>query len=201
VSLANIWAGNTGSSPIVLPGFSVNYGTNPPTISYNITGSATTFTVPRNDDGSMNVGGAAVGATEYQLISLLIIRGNLAPVIIPNQTPLPDFTLFAPRDADLVSFLSVADETAARTAINSLTPADAAALAGYHLVRGRFVSTDFTDGQRVVMYSGVDLEVDINGSTITLIDKNAATDPTVISANNLTNAGVLHGINGVLRRN
>lgn len=189
VSQANIWSG-TG-----FPNFAVNYGTNPPVVSV----FATAMT--RNPDGSINISAAPTGAAEYHLISMAIARANLATVIIPNSSPLPDFTLFAPRDADLVSFLSVADETAARTAINSLTPADAAALVGYHLVRGRFVSTDFTDGQRVVMYSGVDLEVDINGSTITLIDKNAATDPTVISANNLTNAGVLHGINGVLRRN
>lgn len=201
VSLANIWAGNTGSSPIVLPGFSVNYGTNPPTVTYNINGTANNFTIPRNlppGDGTLNIGGAAVGAAEYQLISLAIIRANLAPVIIPNQTPLPDFTLFAPTDAQLVNHLGAASEAAARDALNGLSPQQISDLVSYHLVRGRFVSTDLTAGQVIpTLRAGKSITVE-SLSPLQLRDATGAL-VTVTNANVLTNAGVLHQVGAVLK--
>jgi len=190
ITLANIWAGGTTG----LPGFTVNYGTNPPTISYF--GTA----MPRNPDGSINVGSANVGTTENQLISMLIIRGNVAPVIIPNQTPLPDFTLFAPRDQDIVTALGAADEAAARAAINALSPQAAADIVNYHLVKGRFVSTDFTVDQVVTtMRPGKTLTVK-SVSPVVLQD-GLGNMISVSNANVLTNAGVLHQISGVLATN
>jgi transforming growth factor-beta-induced protein len=195
VSLANIWAGGTTG----LPGFAVSYATNPPTISYSLTGAAN-FSVPRNSDGSLNIGAAAVSGTEYQLISLAIIRGNLAPVIIPNQTPLPDFTLFAPTDAQMISFLAVANETAARDALNALTPQAVADVVNYHLVKGRFVSTDLTIGQSIpTLRTGKNITVE-SISPLTLKDATNVV-VSVTNGNILTNAGVLHQVGAVLKSN
>jgi uncharacterized surface protein with fasciclin (FAS1) repeats len=195
VSLGNIWAGGTTG----LPGFTVNYNNTPPTIS--VFGAA----MLRNADGTLDISKAAVSSTtEYNLISMAIARAELATVIIPNVTPLPDFTLFAPRDADFVSYLGVADETAARATLNGLLPSALADILKYHVVAGRIVSTDLSDGLVITtVLSGQTFSIGISGNVITLKDNNAATDPTIVtaSANVLTNAGVLHQINGVLRSN
>jgi uncharacterized surface protein with fasciclin (FAS1) repeats len=203
VAFANIWIGTspaTGAA-VNLPGFNVDYTT--------LTGGKPTVTVftvamPRKTDGTLDVAAAAVGtANSYNLLSAAIARAELAPVIRPISTPFPDFTLFAPTDAAFISYLGVADEAAARTAINGLAPTALADILRYHVVPGRIVSTDLSNGQVVTTaLAGGTFTVNISGNTITLVDKNTSiADPTVTSANNLTNAGVLHQINGVLRSN
>jgi uncharacterized surface protein with fasciclin (FAS1) repeats len=144
----------------------------------------------------------AVG-TNYNLLSMAIARAELATVIIPIAQPFPDFTVFAPNDAAFLSYLGVADETAARTAINGLTPSALADIIKYHVVAGRVLSSDLSNGQVVTtLLTGGTFTVNISGSVITLVDKNAnSADATVENANNLTNAGVLHQINAVLRSN
>lgn len=198
ITQANIWTG-TG-----FPNFGVNYGVNPPVVS--VFGTNMT----RNTDGSINISTAPTGAAEYHLISMAIARANLATVIIPNSSPLPDFTLFAPTDAALISFLGAADELAARSSLNGMTPQAVADVVNYHLVKGRFVSTDFVDGQNVsTLLTGKTFKIRSVGPPLTINDLNllnppnedAVADATVSPANSLTNAGVLHTINAVLKSN
>lgn len=199
VSQTNIWTG-TG-----FPNFGVNYGVNPPVVSVFGTNMA------RNSDGSINVSTAPTGAAEYHLISMAIARANLATVIIPNSAPLPDFTLFAPTDLSLATHLVGSnDEVAARNMLNSMTPQAVADVVNYHLVKGRFVSTDFVDGQNVsTLLTGKTFKIRSVGPPLTINDLNLqsppnedpAADATVLTPNVLTNAGVLHGINAVLKSN
>ncbi|MFM7486972.1 MAG: fasciclin domain-containing protein, partial [Cytophagales bacterium] len=145
------------------------------------------------------------------LLSAAIARAELAPVIRPIATPFPDFTIFAPTDAVFQTFLAtlpntgtpVTSEATARDFINTLSPTVLADILKYHVVPGRILSTDLSNGQVVTTaLAGGTFTVDIAGSVITLKDNNTGVaDPTVTSANILTNAGVLHQINGVLRSN
>lgn len=174
-------------------GLTISYTTNPPTI----TGGTTT-----DANGS-----------NYNLLAAALRVTGLVPTLLPNQSILPDFTVFAPRDQDFVSFLGVANEAAGLTAINGLSANSTPSLATvtellkYHVVAGRILSTDLSNGQVVNTLQLVGtppapnaFTIGINGSTVTLVDKGpAVTDPTVLTANILTNAGVIHQISGVLR--
>lgn len=195
--LIPITAGGNMTVAAVL-GLTVNYATNPPTI-----GGGTTS----NDTNGSN----------YNLLAAALRVTGLAPAILPSANPLPDFTVFAPTDAAFVSFLlngaaySSANETAAYNAIIGLSANSTPSLATvtellkYHVVAGRVLSTDLTNGQTVNTLQTIGgnpntFNIGINGSIFTLVDKGSAvTDPTISSANILTNAGVIHQINGVLR--
>lgn len=195
VTIANIWAAN-------MLNFSVNHAVSPPAVTVY-------GTVLRRASGSINLTDAAALApvdalgTNYNLLSMAIAKAELATMIIPIATPFPDFTVFAPTDAAFLAYLGVADEAAARTALNNLTPAALADIVKYHVVAGRVVSTDLSNGKVVTTsLSGGTFTVNITGSVITITDKNASSaDATVQGANMLTNAGILHQINGVLRAN
>lgn len=195
VTIANIWAAN-------MLNFSVNYAVSPPAVTVY-------GTVLRRASGSINLTDAAALApvdavgTNYNLLSMAIAKAELATVIIPIATPFPDFTVFAPTDAAFLAYLGVADEAAARTALNSLTPVALADVVKYHVVAGRVVSSDLSNGKVVTTsLPGGTFTVNITGSVITITDKNASSaDATIQAANILTNAGILHQINGVLRAN
>lgn len=191
-------AGNTTAAAFF--GLTVNYATNPPTI-----GGGTT---------SNNTSG-----TNYDLLAAALRVTGLAPAILPNTNPLPDFTIFAPTDAAFVSFLlngaaySAANETAAYNAINGLSATSTPSLATvtdllrYHVVPGRVLSTDLTTGMVVnTALAGKTFTilsaagpVTINDQNTTIVAPNA--DATVSSANILTNAGVIHQISAVLQPN
>ena len=195
VTIANIWAAN-------MLNFSVNYAVSPPAVTVY-------GTVLRRASGSINLTDVAALApvdavgTNYNLLSMAIAKAELATVIIPIATPFPDFTVFAPTDAAFLAYLGVADEAAARTALNNLTPAALADVVKYHVVAGRVVSSDLSNGKVVTTsLPGGTFTVNITGSVITITDKNASSaDATIQVANILTNAGILHQINGVLRAN
>ena len=91
-------------------------------------------------------------------------------------------------------------EATARDFINIIAPATLANIVNYHLVKGRIVSTDLADGQVVTtQLTGKTFKVN-RSTSFTLTDgKNGVS--TVTSADNLTNAGVLHQINKVLEFN
>lgn len=189
---------STASIGITL-GLSISYATNPPTV----TGGTTSDTNGNN----------------YNLLAAALRVTGLVPALLPNQTILPDFTVFAPTDAAFVSFLlngaaySAANETAAYNAINGLSASSTPSLPTvtellkYHVVAGRVLSTDLSNAQVVNTLQLVGtppapntFTIGINGSTVTLVDKGpSVSDPIVTSANILTNAGVIHQINGVLR--
>ena len=145
--------------------------------------------------------------TDYDLFSIALRKTGLAMLILPNASPAPDFTVFAPRDLPFRTYLatlsgSVTNEATAQTYINSLTGADSTALGNmvkYHLVQGRVLTTDLTNGQVIPsLLTGKSLTANIAG-TITLTDVNATSpNATIVSPNLLTNAGVVHGLDNVM---
>ncbi len=164
----------------------VNYGTNPVTI----TGGTTSDAV----------------STNYNLLAAAIRKTGLATMLQPNKSPLPDFTIFAPTDAAMITHLGVANEAAGLAAINALDATGLASLANvlkYQVVSGRVLSTDLTDEQVVTtLLTGTTFAININGSVYTIRDKRDAdelNDPTISTPNILTNAGVVHAVNTVFR--
>ena len=152
------------------------------------------------------------------------------PNILPNTSPLPDFTVFQPTDAAVMAYLQSIDgsgtfatELSCYTYISSLIPpavppaipnptlAQLTDIMKYHLVAGRFLTTDFGNGQALsTSLTGSSITVGISPVppltgpyTYTLLDLNALVlDPTIIPTNNiLTNSGILHTVSGVLRPN
>lgn len=168
-------------------GISVNYGSNPPVIGGGNTPDAVD--------------------TDYDLFAIALRKTGLVTLILPNATPAPDFTVFAPRDLPFRTYLSslsgtVTNETTAQTYINGLTGADSTALGNlvkYHLVQGRVLTTDFSNDQIVnTMLTGKSFTVHVAG-TITLTDVDVVSpDASIVAPNVLTNAGIVHGLNNVL---
>jgi uncharacterized surface protein with fasciclin (FAS1) repeats len=170
----------------------INYSTVPPTINGGNT--------PDSDPN------------DYDIFAIALRKTGLCFTVFPNKSPLPDYTLFAPRDAPFQAFLatldaSVTSEAAAQTFINSLSTSSAPTLSqftdiiNYHIIAGRILSSDLSDGQTVnTLLTGKSFTVQISGSTITLVDV-GANNPTVVAADILTNAGLVHGINGVMEPN
>lgn len=169
-------------------GLTVAYTTNPATIG-----------------GGSDVLTDATGT--YNILAYALKRSGLATTLLPNSTPIPDFTLLAPTDDAFRAYLgdvaigSLALENAAIQLLKAMPVADLKALLEYHIVSGRILTTDLTDGQTVnTLSTGKTLTVHKSGATVTITDGSATTvtDATVSSANVLTNAGVLHRLNAVL---
>ncbi len=204
VSNANIWVTS-------LLNFSVNYGVAPPAITvYGVVLRRNPAVLPAV--GTINLEDAtaptpapapvdAVG-TNYNLLSMAIARAELATLFITTSTPFPEYTVFAPTDAAFISYLGVADEAAARTALNAKSPTELANILKYHVIPGRVVSTDLTNNQVVnTALTGKSFTIKITGNVITITDGKGNTTSTVTSADNLTNAGVIHRIDKVLESN
>ncbi|HEY8934262.1 MAG TPA: fasciclin domain-containing protein [Cyclobacteriaceae bacterium] len=146
--------------------------------------------------------GADSNGADFDLFAFAIRTGNIAPTLIPNSSPLPDFTIFAPTDDAMLAYLGAATEADAITAIKAMTTDDVANLVKYHIASGRLLSTDLSDGLVVTtLLTSKTIKVALNGATITLGDGNLAADPVVTSPNGTYNDGVVHTINGVLQAN
>lgn len=190
IANANIWISS-------LLNFSVNYAVSPITVS--ITG----VSILKDNAGNFDVSAAPVNTPDkdgnYNLFTMALVRANLATVIIPNSTPLPDFTVFAPRNGAFKTYLGVANETLARTAINGMSPDALAAIVNYHIVAGRILSTDFANIPTFTTLS-VGNTFSVNATSLLITDAKSLTS-LITSKDNLTNAGILHGINAVLQHN
>lgn len=169
-------------------GLGVNYTTNPPTIN----GGTTSDT---NDNN-------------FNLLAAALRKTGLILTILPNTSPLPDYTVFGPTDGAIRAFINsldntVTNEAQALTFINNLAGAQldlVTDILKYHVLAGRVLSTDLTNGQQpTTLLTNKKFTVNISGPTITITDLNAASpDATVTTPNILTNAGVFHTINQVL---
>jgi uncharacterized surface protein with fasciclin (FAS1) repeats len=221
LNIANIWAGGATAPapPTSLPNFSVDYSTTPPSIRVGV--GATVLPLTRNSDGSINLINTAANNsapvnttdTDFNLLQMALARANLVTTIIPNVSPLPDFTLFAPNDLAFRTYLGLPGialtELAARAKINDMLPSGLANILLYHVVVGRVTSSDLSDGQVLnTALSGKSFSISVSGNTATLVDVNTAnTNPTfnisksTVSASLLTNAGVFYQINNVLLPN
>jgi uncharacterized surface protein with fasciclin (FAS1) repeats len=176
------------ASIVAALGMGVSYNTNPATIT-----------------GGSETGGDDTG-TDYDILAYALRRTRLAEVLLPNSSPLPDYTVFAPTDDAFRSYLgdntaaSAVQENAAIQLVKALDLTTLSNLLKYHVVPGRNLSTDLTNAQ-VVATALTGKSITINKSaTITITDGNGTSaDATVSQANNLTNAGVFHRVNAVLQ--
>jgi uncharacterized surface protein with fasciclin (FAS1) repeats len=172
----------------------VNYATSPPTINGGNTPDAVD--------------------TDYDVFAIALRKTGVLFTVFPSTTPLADYTVFAPRDLPFRTYLatlsaSVTSEATAQTFINGLNDTTTPTLAQftdiikYHIVSGRVLSSDLSDEQVVTnLLTGKTFTVDVTSGVITLKDLNTgATDPLVVAGNILTNAGIVHGIDGVMRPN
>jgi uncharacterized surface protein with fasciclin (FAS1) repeats len=188
ISNANVWVGS-------LLNFSVNYTVSPITVSVG------GVTLARDGSNNFNVSTAPTNANDNDnnLFSAAIARANLATLIFPNVTILPDYTVFTPNDGAFRAYLGVTTEAAGLTAINAMTPDAAAAIVNYHIVNGRLLSTDFSTGAAVNTWStGNTFSINTTGFVVTDAKGNTAT---FTAKDNLSNAGVMHTINKVLQHN
>lgn len=165
----------------------INYGTTPPTINGGNTPDAT--------------------GTDYDLFAIALRKTGLIFTLMPNSTPAPDFTIFAPRDSFFQSFLSTIDagvtsEATAQTFINNLGTSTTPTLAAftdiikYHIVNGRTLSSDIVNDADITPILNTE-KFKINGAVITA----EASTANIVATNILSNGGVIHGIDAVLKYN
>lgn len=158
-----------------------------------------------------------VGATSgnnYDLFANALKKTGVALTVRPNvpAVNLPDYTFFAPIDAGFVQFLDslsggggtvVNSEATGITYINGLADTDPKLtyltnVVKYHIAAGRVLTTDLSLNQNVnTLLSGKTFKVKAVG-TVILEDVKTA-HPTITGPNVLTNAGVVHQINKVMR--
>lgn len=191
-------------SPLEL---SISYASNPPVVSK---------TTPVSD---------AVDS-DFDLLAAILQYTGQVPTIIPNSSPLPDFTIFRENDGLIRAYLTAVYPATGNTteiqwityiaSLVSATPpaspsptlAELTSFAQYHVVPGRFLTTDFSNGQALTtLLTGKVITVGVSPIppaagpyTFTLTDINTgATDPVISSGNTQTNSGILHTMNAVLR--
>ncbi|MDL5050898.1 fasciclin domain-containing protein [Oscillatoria amoena NRMC-F 0135] len=173
----------TTASAMASLGISINYGTNPPTITPSLAAAEAAA------DGT---------STDFDVLIYAIIKGEMATTLLPNTTPLPDYTIFTANDGRWLAELAAATEVDAIAALKAMTAAEVGDMVKNQVVAGRVLSTDLSNGQIVnTLLTGKSFTVTISGPTITLTD--GANNPDVTTANILTNAGVLHRIDDVLK--
>ena len=136
-------------------------------------------------------------ASNYNVLGNAIKVTKLYEVLLPNASPLPDYTIFAPTDAAFVTYLGVADEAAAIALINGYDAEDDAAeiaalarVIKYHVVSGRVLSTDLATGNQATILTGESIAIDATNSTV-----NGAN---ITGTNTLTNTGIVHTIDAVI---
>jgi uncharacterized surface protein with fasciclin (FAS1) repeats len=193
ITAISISTTNGAASVITSTGFGlglrVDYTTSPPTVTKGVT-----------------------GGNNYDLFALSVRKTGLAPVLRPNVplASLPDFTLFVPDDAAMITYLgtlsggTVTDEATGITYINGLASDDPklatlTSVVKYHVVSGRVLSTDIAADQEVsTLLTGKKFSVSSITPSVVLEDQLAGT-ATVTTANVLSNAGVIHRINAVMK--
>jgi len=156
-----------------------------------------------------------VGATagnNYDLFANALKKTGVALTVRPNVTAvnLPDYTFFAPDDAAMITYLgtlsggTVTDEATGVTFINGLAAADVKLttltnVVKYHIVAGRKLTTDLTLNQEITtLLTGKTFSVDAVTPSIVLEDDLSGT-ATLTGVNTLTNAGIVHRLNAVLK--
>lgn len=172
-------------------GLSINYGLTPAVLT-----------------GGLETGADGNGA-DYDLIGYAIRRSELAFAIQPNTATLPDWTLFATTDATMLTTyftpldVTVITEAQAIAYMKNTMSKDAVTeLVKYHLLPKRTLTADMTDELAVPTYlTGSSVTVDFVNPDYFIKDGNAAADPRITSANTIRSNGVVHVLNGVLKKN
>jgi uncharacterized surface protein with fasciclin (FAS1) repeats len=153
------------------------------------------------------------GSTSYNVMATALKKTQFITTLVPNSSPLPDYTLFVPDDNSFVTYLKnkyasagIVDEATAISFINGLSTSSDPLLSvitdlmKYHTVQGRMLTLDIAATQSTLLashsitYDNVNFKV-IGDATTTPVN----TTPIAISAKDqLTNAGIVQVISGVL---
>ncbi len=174
------------STTILTPlGMTISYSTSPP----NVTGGAKS--------------GADANGNDVDVFAYAVRKSEMTTVLIPNKTPLPDFTIFAPTDNSFLIFYNVATEAEAISLIDNMNKSEVADLVKYHILSGRYLSTDLYSGRVMnTIYTTKSFTIAISADptpVVSLVDNNISTDPSVTVFNNVNYNGVFHTINAVLQ--
>lgn len=180
---------STASAMANTIGVTINYSTVPPSVSPTLTAAKSA---------------ADVNTADYDVFVYALVKSGLTSTLTPNKSPLPDFTFFTPNDLAFYAFLSEVTSTSITTdagaiaALEAISAETIAEILKAHVVSGRILSSDLTDGQSVTpLAAGKNFTISIPGASVIL--KTTGPDATVTTANILTNAGVVHRINQVLK--
>lgn len=125
----------------------------------------------------------AVGTPELSTLVAAVQAGDLAGTL---SGPGP-FTVFAPVNA---AFEALPDGTV-ETLLQPANQDQLRSVLTYHVVPGRIMSSDLTDGAKVTTVEGTEL-------TISLTDGAKVNDARVVTADVEASNGVVHLIDGVL---
>ena len=149
--------------------------------------STTTSTEAPMDTGTI-VDVAAGNEDFATLVAALEAAGLVETLSGPGP-----FTVFAPTNEAFAAL-------PAGTVESLLEPANKDALTGvltYHVVDGKVMAADLTDGQKVTTLQGEELTVGVSDTGVTVTDASGNTYK-VVTADVEASNGVIHAIDGVL---
>jgi uncharacterized surface protein with fasciclin (FAS1) repeats len=157
----------------------------------------TAFNCNDNDDNEpaqQNVLELVVASADFDILEAAALKAGSGVTDVLGGTT--QITVFAPIDAAFVTYLNVADEAAAISVINGLSPAAAADLLLFHVsvgivIRSPIISS-WPSGLTTARSANNKAFVTKTGAAITINNAN------VISADVLASNGVLHIIDAVL---
>ena len=154
--------------------------------------TATTMADEMADDDMAEMGTIVDVASGNEDFSTLVAAVQAADLVDTLSGDGP-FTVFAPTNE---AFDALPDGTL-DTLLDPANKDQLAAILTYHVVAGKVMAADLSDGQEVETVQGGTLTVGIDGDAVTLTDENGATvnvTATDIEASN----GVIHVIDGVV---
>lgn len=141
-----------------------------------------------------NVLEIAVANSDFDVLEAAAVKaGTGVTNVLSGSTQI---TVFAPTDAAFVSYLGVANEAAAITAVNGLTPAAAADLLTFHVIAGNEIKAgEIASGTTAVTTArAADNKAFVTKSSSGVTINNARVTTADVDASN----GVIHIIDAVL---
>ncbi len=142
------------------------------------------FMAPVSAAGHEDIVDIAVGNEDFSILVAALTEANLVETL-QGDGP---FTVFAPTDAAFEALLTDLDITAAQL----LAQPDLSKVLLYHVVSGKIMSTDLSDGQIAPTVNGANITVSISGESVMINESNVTT------ANVEATNGVIHIIDKVL---
>lgn len=138
---------------------------------------------PEEEAAAEDIVGIALGNPDFSILVSALQKAGLVETL-QGEGP---FTVFAPTNAAFEKLLGALDITAEEL----LAQPDLAKVLTYHVISGKVMAADLTDGQKAATVNGEEVTFDLSGDPMVNDSKITATD---IEATN----GVVHVIDTVL---
>ena len=142
-----------------------------------------TFTISSFASKADNIVDIVVNSEDHETLEAAVIAAELADDLSAEGP----FTVFAPTDA---AFAEIPSETL--NALLADPTGDLADILKYHVVAGKALSTDLSDGDFITTLNGDSLKVTIDGGNVYI------NDAMVTAADIMADNGVVHVIDKVL---